>query len=542
MQQLIVALAVAALAVVPRLSLGADTGLIAAEITVEATLSNGDPARRPLPLLSHWTTGIHPLAKGWTPGEQLKWIEQGHYVLPWFQLPGSDDLPSGYARGDLDFRAYYESAFARARELKLPVVLIDSQWERFLTQDPYFKLPPEKNPNVVAADGKVQHMVSPFGPVDAWRELGRRLTDNRHMRTLQSWYPDPPLVVFLSNNEGARLNWTDAEKSSRYVQKYGKGRDDDFKRKVVAEGWIERYRALQSGMRDGLTETWKAHAIFVGYDAFGPRHFGRWYGWKGYSLYVPGRIDPSPLMWDGGSPSFYTDNWNQSTDYKAFSPQIEAMNWVFMQSEAYRLNPAFWLELSVWDGHMTGAKSKRADYARLGQTYTPARYEGMAQFGMWLIRPRVVREFRDYMYPWSEGEAYFRALMDAVDRVHTNAVLREWWRSGALIPNHAHRHPYQTLIPPEYAEADRWFLLDAEVNRPFPWDLTTEVQVFALALVKGTAPAREWLIYAHSPLGDRRNVRLTVPGYGTVGVDVAVAGSFYVVHERMRTVDPVAGA
>src|SRR5205823_6082993 len=136
-------------------------------------------------------------------------------------------------------------------------------------------------------------------------------------------------------------------------------------------------------------------------------------------------------------------------------------------------------------------------------------YAGMVQFGMWLLRPRVVREFRGWQQPWDDGRPYFMAIVDAVDRVHTDPLLREWWRTGQLVPNRAHKHLYQSDIPREYVNADRWFLLDANVNPRFPWDPTTEIAVFSLTLVKGTSPAREWLVYAHAPLGDRRNVLLT---------------------------------
>jgi len=131
------------------------------------------------------------------------------------------------------------------------------------------------------------------------------------------------------------------------------------------------------------------------------------------------------------------------------------------------------------------------------------------------------------------------ALVAAVDRVHTNPVLREWWRTGQLVPNRAHRHPYQVNVPSEYVNEDRWFLLDANVNPRFPWDVTTEIPIFALALVKGAFPVREWLVYAHTPLGARRNVQLNVPGYGIINVDVAVAGSFFLINEQTRTLRQV---
>ena len=194
---------------------------------------------------------------------------------------------------------------------------------------------------MVGIDGAIVKAVCPFGPISPWREIGRKHTDNPWMKQLEQWYPNPPLVIFLSNNEHSKLRWTEVEKSKRYLDKYGPGRDADFKRKVVAEGWIERYRALQGGLRDGLdSATWKKNSIFVGYDAFGPPHLGRWGGWINHSLYSKGRMDSSALMWDGGSPSYYTDDWNGKTDYIVWSPQVEFMNLVFMQREAFETESA----------------------------------------------------------------------------------------------------------------------------------------------------------------------------------------------------------
>ena len=327
------------------------------------------------------------------------------------------------------------------------------------------------------------------------------------MKQLQVWYPDPPLVIFLSNNEHSKLRWKDVEKSKRYLDKYGRGRDDDFKRKAVADGWIERYRALQDGLRDGLdSATWKKNAVFVGYDAFGPPHLGRWGGWIDYSLYSKGRMDPNALMWDGGSPSYYTDDWNAKTDYIVLSPQVEFMNLVFMRQEALKLNPRFWFEFSVWDGYHADAKrqktypSKRSVYREAGQVYNPDRYGGFVQFGMWLTRPRAVRDFRGWTEPWDDvagqdgrpthegGGPYFMALVKAVDRVHVNPVLRQWWRKGDLVPNRARPHPYQAEVPAEYRQADRWFRLDTSLDPPPPWKLTDDLRVFSLALVQGKAP------------------------------------------------------
>lgn len=530
-----------------------DVPAVAREIREEAARPSDDPAGRPLPLLGSWTCGHYPAPASaeWRPEHQMQMIAEGHHLLPWFNHP-TGEVPTD--PNDFHMR-YFKAAIERARELQLPLTFVASQWESGLSGKPYVDLPPEQNPCLVTVDGKIQPPVSPFGPVGPWRQIGRTFTDNPWMKQIQEWYPNPPLVIFLSNNEHSKLHWTQVETEKRYMDKYGPGRDDNFKRKVVADGWIERYRALQEGLRQGLaSETWKKHSIYVGYDAFGPPHFGRWGGWLEHSQYTPGRLDPSPLMWDGGSPSYYTDDWNGRRDFRVWSPQVEFMNLVFMQEEARKVNPKFWFEFSIWDGyHNDPERSKtypavRATLRKAGQTYNPERYAGFAQYGLWLMRPRALRDFRGWTEPWADtvdqegkvtwegGGPYFLALAEVVDRVYTNAVLREWWRKGELVPNRARKHPYQAAIPAEYQDRDRWFALSTSLDPPEPWSLTTEIPVFALALGQGKAPERQWLVYAHAPAGERKDVGVTIPDYEQVTIDVPVGGAFYLVTEKTKVV------
>lgn len=501
---------------------------VATGIREEALRSNESNLGRPLPLAGHWNLG--EAKNGFGPAYQMKMIERGHYLLPWFLMPNANANPD-----DPRWISYYEASIKRAAQLQAPIALIGTQWEVMLSvDDDYVNLAPDRNPNVVMADGKIRREVSPFGPVGAWYEAGVKWGSSPMMKKLQEWYPDPPLLLFISNNEHVKLQWTKVEEDRRFIRLFGRGRDDDFKRKTVGDGWIARYRALQDGIRDGLSNAkWKEKALFIGYDAFGPAHFGRWAGWMEYSLYSQERIDPWPLAWDGGSPSFYVFNWAAMTDYTVFSPQVETMNWVFMQAEARRLNPNFWFEMSVWDGHEpTMENDKRKTYARAGQQFTPERYGGMAQFGMWLLRPRTVREFRGWQDTLEQAESYFLPIVEAVDRVHRNPTLREFWRKGALVANRAGSHPYQTAVPAEYRKVDRWFLLDTSLDPKRPWELGTPLPVFSLALTLGSAPQRQWLIYAHAPLGARQGVQVTIPGFRAVTINVTVAGSFYLVDEK----------
>ena len=504
------------------------------EIIRETLRSPINSDGHPLPLASHWNSGKHPSASGWSPIEQLRLIDDGHFILPWLELPinSSDDI----VKLDDEFVRYYEAPVMKAATLGLPLVFVSSQWEQVLSREPYLSLDANRNPNVVTPDNQVLRMVSPFGSREVWGDVGRALTDSLRVRQLQSWYPDPPKVIFLSNNEHAKLDWRNVEQSQRYIEQYGTDKSDSFKRTVVGDGWISMYRALQEGMRDGFEEqSWKDNAIFVGYDAFGPAHFGRWIDWKDYSLYIPDRIDPHPLMWDGGSASYYTSSGNQSTDFKVWSPQIEAMNQVFQVAEARRLNPNFWFEISVWDGYIPNGSSeagKRRYYETLGQQYSPERYAGMIQFGMWMLRPRIVREFRQWDFPRSRGFDYFLSVVEVVDRIHTNSILREWWRRGELVENPSRDHPYRFEIPEEYAQESRWYLLDSDANPSSEfWRLDEEIRVFALALVRGVSPNRQWLVYAHAPLGNESEVSLLVPGYGNVVTDVTVEGSYFELFE-----------
>ena len=111
-----------------------------------------------------------------------------------------------------------------------------------------------------------------------------------------------------------------------------------------------------------------------------------------------------------------------------------------------------------------------------------------------------------------------------------------------LVPNRAHRHPYQEDVPEKYRDLDRWFLLDANLDKDRPWNLDTDIPVFSLALVRGEKPKRRWLLYGHSALEDRENVTIALPEFGNIEVDVPRAGAFYVIDERDGTVTPVVAA
>jgi hypothetical protein len=471
-------------------------------------------------------------------------------VLPWMGWPQGD--PDKDERTAARFEDYYAGLLGYCRAMKLPISFRGTQWEAMLVKGDYRALPPAECPAVISPDGKVIPKLSPFGPIDKWRDPAREYVDTPGMKRLQAMYPNPPLVLFVSNNEAPDLRWHQVEElSKRYLDKYGKGRPDEFKRKVVAEGWMERYPVMFDAMRDALVSpAWKKNVRFVGYGAFGPSHFGRWAGWKEYSLVTDEWTSPDWHIWDGGSPSYYTHNWCPNRDHWVWSTQVQSMNWIFQLDEAWKVNPDFWWEVSIWDGNSGWtpadgyrpellAKSKACQYMKDGQTYTPERFLGWVQFGMWLLRPRAIREFRGSTVPLAPWRPYFDQLVRAVDRVHNTPALEDFWRHGQLVHNLAHRHPYQEDIPAKYRDIRRWYLLDTNLDAPWPWEQTTDIPVFSMALVRGESGRRQWLVYAHSPLADRNGVEITLPEYGKLTVNVPRAGAFFLIDEGGKKVQPV---
>ena len=260
-----------------------------------------------------------------------------------------------------------------------------------------------------------------------------------------------------------------------------------------------------------------------------------------YSLFVPERLEPWPLAWDGVSPSYYTPDYSPISDYQVMSPQIQAMNWVPYLEEAFRLNPSLWFELSVWDGQQDKSDNdKAAHYRMVGQRYDAQRYKGYVEFGMWLLRPRLLREFRDPRTTPTRFVDYFNSIADAVKLVHSDSVLRRFWQDGHLVPNTKQNHPYSTSLPERLKTTERWFLLDTAANPKRPWQLDTPLSVYALSLRTGVHPHQEWLIYAYSPLVDSIDTELQIPNGPIVTVTAKRGGCFTHIGEHSKKMDRIA--
>ena len=536
----------------PLLFWGSELPTAVAEVIAEATRSNNDPIGRPLPLASSWEFGTY---KWWwaptegragtynDPATQFDMLSAGHHWLPVFQFPKNTDDAAW------NFDSYWDETWDIFASWHIPFTMGETQWERSLyDESTWFDLPAATNPNVFRnSDQVIIAKVDPMGPTTPWTEVGAWWMGDKSTgwENIQGRYPDPPCVTVLSNNEANTLEGVDAETSKRFVDAHGTGNTLEFKNEKVVKGYETRYNLMFDGMLTTLAEdvpAWAENAVMVGYNAVFRWFYARWSGWDEFSRYFADNIDYEKNYWGGSSLEYYLNPWQGGatpvTDYTVFSPQVEFMNTKWQLDLVYATHPDFWYEMSIWDGYEPDAPTdpaanKRYWYEQKGDPFTPARYKAWIQYGMWLTKPRVVREFRGWNKSREDNDpAYTMKLIEAVDDVYADPVKTRFWRNGTVVANTARAHPYDQNEAPEYASIDRWFNLTTNLDPGGRWTLKTELPVFALALVIGTTPDREWLIYAYSPKQDRADVHITVPDYGDVTIDVPQAGVFHYISER----------
>jgi hypothetical protein len=506
------------------------------EIRTTALAPNNGTNGRALPLAGAWDTGWGKYQWG---DNRYGTVFQPSYIV-WLVTNQNRHLMAHINHLAPDYtNPYYDDYLSNAnavdylKQKNQPITVggIDNKcgglvmWEHPLyVYSIYKNLPPSTSPLLYNTDHLLIEKLTPFPPeVSKWYDVGVSWTNNNFgMDMLQSLYPNPPKVIFLNNNECDKVLWFEAETDQRYIDLYGAGHDDNFKRKKFTEGWINCYSELFNGMCSGLNSGWVDKSIFIGYQAGGFwTYFGRQSNWQNWALFDGDKISWEQNVWDGDTMSYY------GNDFQVKGIQVAAQNRVFMLEDQLAANPDFWFEMSVWNGGSDYSNT----LAGLGQTMSGERFKGSTQFGMWLLTPRLVRHFTLSVDRETEGFEYFDAIMDAVDNVHNDPVLKRFWQYGTLVENTSHTHPFQIEIPTEFASRSRWFQLNTNLDPARPWLLTTEIPVFAIARLIGTSPNREWLLYAHSPVQNRTNVVITLPGYGTVTTNVPQEGKFIHIEE-----------
>ena len=556
-----------------------------AEEDLRQWVNNGylDPSGRPLPLTGNWMcelprpskqAGDSPL--GWDPNYFVELIKQGHHVIPTFidtmsvttRAFGAGE-PSQKAKENIEaLISEYRPALEFCRDHKLPIAFRGWNYATYpftlqirrseISKEP---IKPEQDPRLLIGGKAARENnpdMDPCGPIELWQEFGTFWFNNPLMVEIQKIYPDPPLVIFLDNNEAGKVGKVDP-KSDRFLAKYGAGpHDEEFLKKVAAEGYDELYKALFDAARAAcVSPSWSKNLRFIAYNSLKPPH-------------------------DGGMPEYYDNDWQPTkTDFGAAGLQSDAMGMFLGQTKVVNENPSFLWSSIFWDGEWMGniwrsrgkgkaSPAKPFQYASAGQRWDFNRYEGDFQFGLWVMRPKLYFEFRGDPRRNAYMDGAWQRALAMVDRPWTNPVLRDFWRFGKLVPNRFEppaRQPGKWAEWTEeqktnYLKLDRGFLLTCDANPPRgawvpeaemrankltepvpfyeegkdPWK-NASLRVFSVALVRGEQPNRSWLIYAHAPLGAVANTKVQLPGYGDVKLDsVSMSGSFFAVNEADRSV------
>ncbi|MDF1884370.1 hypothetical protein JHD49_10495, partial [Sulfurimonas sp. SAG-AH-194-C21] len=478
-----------------------DITTMARSITAEALKAFSNSTEHALPLVASWNVGEY---EGMDPEYLLKQIEKGEHILVSWKL---DPYYSDYIG-----RSYYESSIKKAASLNLPLVFILPAPESALTYDSYYRnFSTMWNANVVDTQNNILDKLSPFGPDVLWSEVGNKWSSSPLMAQIQEWYPNPPLVLFVSRDEAAKLSWSDVESSSRYKQAYPTPQSDAFKRTIIGGKWIEKYRLLKEGFKQGFVKTaWKSNVKFISHNKL-PDNFGKVNNWQDNATTTIQYMNVWPLTSNAITVDFNLENLKSALT--ANSPQVLANNLPFMLNEAKAFKPDFAYQLSINDNEKTNT--------------LPA-YRGFTQFALWFLRPSTIRQASTFT-DQTMLSPLFQEVVDSVELIHYNSVLADFWRNASLVNNG--KSNFNKNIPAQYVNAPRWFLLDVDTNPLRQWATTDEVAVWAFALVKGKAPNREWLVYVQSPQGDMNDVTVTVPGYKDILVNSSVMGSFYVLRE-----------
>lgn len=464
----------------------------AAAIAYEASLPTSGTLGRPLPLASSWCANQSD--SRWHLAAQLGWIEQGHKIMPWAVLP------------DFKFRAewmdlYFNDAFTTAAQLRLPMTLRTNEIERSAR---FITVPLTETPlTLTEAGASVPY--SPFGSSDAWHQAGARaaagydMAQTPRMVELRDRYPNPSRLLFVSNNEIARLSPTQFAYDTRF--------DGIDPTGTAYRLWPQCYRAFVDGVHAGLPDAWNTVLRVVAYGGSGNVAPG-WESWT----------------WDGSSPSRYLTGG--ATDVRADSPQMVSMAGMPFVERRLQQDAGYWNEFSVWDGE--------ASYLALKfpEGYSPERYAGWIQFCMWIERPRAVREFRGSTAKYEGRNVdYWSAVMGSVDRVWAHETLREFWRESELVQtsgiNYWYR-PEQNNFMRQNVDPSisAMYLLPCVDNTgTFSYSSkTTPVPVWSLARKRG----ENYLVYAYAPQGDRATT-VTIPDHGDVQLTATVGGAFYLI-------------
>jgi len=471
-----------------------DIQTIASEITSTMITAFSNSIKRTLPLVASWNVGIPEYSDGLDPLYLINRFTYGEHLVPTWKLDPYYNDSIGLS--------YYEASIKKAAELELPLVFILPSPESALTKDDvYFSMDKTQNPNVITVNGTVLPELSPFGPDNLWKEIGAQWSTTTLMAQLQEWYPNPPLVVFIDEDSSKKLSWSKLATSSRYIKQYPTNTSNEFKRTLVNAKWLEKYRQLHEGFKQGFIQNaWKQNVKFVTRNQLA-LNMGVTSDWINSTTTTNQYANIWPLTADGLSINF--DLSNNKTDITN-APHTLLNNLPFMLEEAKTVNPNFTYQLNINANQ---------------QIDNPQRYRGFTQFALWLLRPSIIRQKPNNITK-DEINPLFQQIIDSVELTYNNDVLSDFWKNGKLVSTGT--STYNQNILTRYKSIPREFLLKTDAAST----------VWAFALEKNVTPNREWLIYIQSPEHNLTNIIVTIPKFQKINFDATQKGNFYLLKEN----------
>jgi hypothetical protein len=470
-----------------------DIQTIASEVTSTMLAAFKNSPKRTLPLVANWNVGIPEYSYGLDPLYLINRFTYGEHLVPTWKLDPYYNDNTGLS--------YYEASIKKAAKLGLPLVFILPSPESALTKDDiYFSMDKTQNPNILTVNGTVLPKLSPFGPDSLWQEVGAQWSTTTLMAQLQEWYPNPPLVIFIDEDTSKKLSWSKLATSSRYIEQYPTNTSNEFKRTLVNAKWLEKYRQLHEGFKQGFTQkAWKQNVKFVTRNQL-VLNMGVTSDWINSATATNQYANIWPLTADGLTINFNLDgDKTDTTD----APHRLLNNLPFMLEEAKELNPNFTYQLSI------DANQKIDD---------PQRYRGFTQFALWFLRPSIIRQTPNKTTK-DEINPLFQQVVDSVELIHNSDVLADFWKNGKLVSTGTSL--YNQNIPTNYQSIPREFLLKTDATS----------LVWAFALKKDEAPNREWLVYIQSPEENLSNITVTIPDFENVSLDATQEGDLYTLTE-----------
>jgi len=470
-----------------------DIQTIASEVTSTMLTAFSNSSERTLPLVANWNVGIPKYSDGLDPLYLINRFTYGEHLVPTWKL-------DSYYNDNIGL-SYYETSIKKAAALGLPLIFILPSPESALTKDDvYFSMGKTQNPNVITVKGTVLPELSPFGPDSLWKEVGGQWSTTTLMTQLQEWYPNPPLVIFIDEDTSKKLSWSKLATSSRYIEQYPTNTSNEFKRTLINAKWLEKYRQLHEGFKQGFTKkAWKQNVKFVTRNQLAV-NMGATSDWINNATTTNQYANIWPLTVDGLTINFNLDgDKTDTTD----TPYRLLNNLPFMLEEAKELNPNFTYQLSI-------DANQKID--------NPQRYRGFTQFALWFLRPSIIRQAPNKTTK-NEINPLFQQVVDSVELIHNSDVLADFWKNGKLVSTGTSQ--YKQNIPINYQSVPREFLLKTDASS----------LVWAFALEKGKTPNREWLIYTQSPKKNLTDTTATIPNFKNIKLKTMQEGNFYLLHE-----------